>query len=235
VALDVPRLPDAEQLADRLGGTVGLLKVGLELFCAEGPRAVATLRSRSPVFLDLKLHDIPNTVESAARQAGRLGAAMLTVHASAGPAALEGAARGLAEGAREEGHAPPLLLAVTVLTSLDASAIAQIGLSGSPSEAALRLARLALGHGAGGLVCSPQEVALLRAELGPQPVLVVPGIRPSGATGDQARTGTAGAAIAAGADYLVVGRPIREAADPRAAAEAIVAEISSALRTTTLQ
>jgi orotidine-5'-phosphate decarboxylase len=232
VALDVRSLDEARRLAERLSGAVGLLKVGLELFCAEGPAAVVALRPLAPIFLDLKLHDIPNTVESAAREAGRLGVAMLTVHASAGTEALRGAARGLAEGAREAGHPAPLLLAVTVLTSLDAAATAQIGLTGTPAEAALRLARLALASGATGLVCSPQEVAILRAAVGPQPILVVPGIRPAaGPTSDQARTGTAAATIAAGADYLVVGRPLREAADPRAAAEQLGHEIAAALIT----
>ena len=232
VAVDVGNLEAATQLANKLVGAIGLLKVGLELFCAAGPAAVGALLRQAPVFLDLKLHDIPNTVESAAREAGRLGVAMLTAHASGGAEALRGAARGLAAGASEAGHSPPLLLAVTVLTSLDAASIGQIGLSGSPAEATLRLARLALANGADGLVCSPQEVGVLRAELGPKPVLVVPGIRPMGAlAGDQARTGSAGATIATGADYLVVGRPIREAADPRAAAESLVREIASALVT----
>jgi orotidine-5'-phosphate decarboxylase len=232
VALDVGTLDEATKLAERLKGSVGLLKVGLELFCAEGPAAVAALRRRAPIFLDLKLNDIPNTVEGAAREAGRLGAAMLTVHATAGAEALRGAERGLAEGAREAGYPPPLLLAVTVLTSLDAAATTQIGLSGTPAEAALRLARLALTSGAGGLVCSPQEVALIRAELGAQPILVVPGIRPAGGSmGDQARTGAASATVTSGADYLVVGRPIREAADPRAAAEQLAREIATASTT----
>lgn len=232
VAVDVGNLEAATLLANELAGAVGLLKVGLELFCAAGPAAVGALRRQAPVFLDLKLNDIPNTVESAAREAGRMGVAMLTVHASAGAEAVRGAARELAEGARQAGHPPPVLLAVTVLTSLDAAAIGRIGLAGTPAEATLRLARLSLANGADGLVCSPREVATLRAELGPKPVLVVPGIRPTGGSaGDQARTGAAGATIAAGADYLVVGRPIREAPDPRTAAEQLVREIAAALVT----
>ncbi len=220
-------LDEAMQLAGKLQGVVGLLKIGLELFCAAGPSAVTALRRQAPIFLDLKLHDIPNTVERAAREAGRLGVAMLTTHASAGAEALRAAAHGLEAGAREAGHPAPLLLAVTVLTSLDSTAIEQIGLEGTPAEAALRLGRLALQNGAGGLVCSPQEVATFRAELGPRPVLVVPGIRSSdGSPGDQARTGTAAATVAAGADYIVVGRPIREAPNPRVAAEQLGAEIA---------
>ncbi|MHB8416588.1 MAG: orotidine-5'-phosphate decarboxylase [Myxococcales bacterium] len=225
-ALDVPDAAAARALAGRLAGAVGLFKIGLELFCGEGPSIVRELSALAPVFLDLKLHDIPATVEGAARQAGRLGVAMLTVHASGGAEALEAAARGAAAGAREAGRSPPLLLAVTVLTSLDETGLAEIGLSGSTAEAALRLARLALRSGAEGLVCSPREASAFRRDLGSTPVLVTPGIRAAGAPqGDQARIASAAEAVAAGADYVVVGRPIRDAPDPRAAAEALAREI----------
>ncbi len=217
-ALDVANLPDALRLSSALGDSVGLVKVGLELFSSEGPNAGTALREAGrEVFLDLKLHDIPNTVAGAARVADKLGAAMLTVHASGGTAMIA-AARQAYGGT---------LLAVTILTSLDAPALGAVGLAGAPSEAVLRLAKLAMAAGADGLVCSPQEVAVLRAALGPAPLLVVPGIRPAGAgQNDQARTGTPKTAVAAGADFLVVGRPLSESSDPRATAQAIAREIS---------
>ncbi|MDE2199976.1 MAG: orotidine-5'-phosphate decarboxylase, partial [Rhodospirillales bacterium] len=176
-----------------------------------------------PVFLDLKLHDIPNTVAGAVRAVLPLRPHMLTLHASGG-AAMIAAARDAAAAA---GSARPRLLAVTVLTSLDAAALNETGIAGGPRQQVLRLARLALAHGADGLVCSAHEVAMLRDAFGPGPVLVVPGIRPAGApTGDQARTMTPREAAAAGADWLVVGRPITAAADPAAAAAAIAAELA---------
>jgi len=230
-ALDVRDARTARELAGRLRGAVGLFKIGLELFCGEGPAIVREIGALGPVFLDLKLHDIPATVEGAARQIGRLGVAMATVHAGAGPAALAAAVRGAAAGAREAGHSPPVLLAVTVLTSLDDAAVAATGFAGTAQDAALRLARLARQSGVPGLVCSPRELPSLRRELGASAVLVTPGIRPGGAArDDQARTATAAEAVASGADYLVVGRPLREAPDPRAAAEALARELD-ALRT----
>ncbi|MFW5878790.1 MAG: orotidine-5'-phosphate decarboxylase [Myxococcota bacterium] len=228
VALDTPDLDEARSLARTLRGEVGLLKVGLELFTSAGPEAVTVIRKLGlPVFLDLKLHDIPNTVGAAARQAGRLGAAMLTVHASGGVPMIEAAVEGAGRGAGEEGFTPPCILAVTVLTSLDSTALAQIGILEEPAAAVARLARLAVGAGAGGLVCSPKEASLVRAAVGSKPLIVTPGIRPLGAApGDQARVATPAAAVAAGADFLVVGRPIREAPDPAAAAASIAAELS---------
>jgi orotidine-5'-phosphate decarboxylase len=216
-ALDFPTWRAAEPFARAIAPHVGLLKVGLELFTAEGPAAVRGAAALGrPVFLDLKLHDIPATVEGAARGAAATGAGLLTVHAAGGPDMVAAAARGAGPGVR--------ILAVTVLTSLDAAALGRIGLSGPPEAAVVRLARLAVAAGAGGLVCSPQEVAAVRAAVGPGPLLVVPGIRPAGAApGDQARVATPGAAVAAGADVLVIGRPLRDAPDPVAAARAIAA------------
>ena len=215
VALDVDTLAAAEELAEKVQGVAGWLKVGLELFTAEGPPAVRAASALGrPVFLDLKLHDIPNTVEGAARSAAVSGAAFLTVHASGGPEMIRAAARGAGPGLR--------ILAVTVLTSLDAEALARVGLVGPPEEAVIRLACLAVDAGAHGLVCSPLEVAAVRARLGSGPMLVVPGVRPAGtARDDQARTATPREAVRAGADVLVIGRPLREAADPAAAARAI--------------
>ncbi|MDB5383348.1 MAG: pyrF, partial [Rhodospirillales bacterium] len=195
----------------------GLLKIGLELFCAMGPPAVAR---PVPVFLDLKLHDIPNTVAGAVRSLLPLAPAMLTLHASGG-AAMISAARDAAERA---GAARPMLLAVTVLTSMDAAALRETGVADDPAAQVLRLARMAMAAGADGLVCSPREVAMLRDALGEAPFLVVPGVRPTGSdAGDQARTATPAEAVAAGADWIVIGRPITGAADPAAAARAIAA------------
>jgi orotidine-5'-phosphate decarboxylase len=218
-ALDFPSLAGAEPFARALAPHVGMLKVGLELFAAEGPAAVRALSALGrPVFLDLKLHDIPNTVEGAARGAARSGASLLTVHAAGGAAMVQAAVRGAGPGVR--------VLAVTVLTSLDAAALDAVGLGGPPEAAVVRLARLAVEAGAGGLVCSPQEVAAVRAAVGPGPLLVVPGVRPAGAAvGDQARVATPAAAVRAGADVIVVGRPLREAKDPVAAARELAKEI----------
>ncbi|ACG75260.1 orotidine 5'-phosphate decarboxylase [Anaeromyxobacter sp. K] len=216
-ALDFPTFAAAEPFARAVAPEVGLLKVGLELFAAEGPAAVrAAARLGRPVFLDLKLHDIPNTVEGAARSAAASGAALLTVHAAGGAEMVKAAVRGAGPGVR--------VLAVTVLTSLDAAALDAVGLAGPPEAAVVRLARLAVGAGAGGIVCSPHEVAAVRAAVGPGPLLVVPGVRPAGAAkGDQARVATPAEAVRAGADVIVVGRPLRDAPDPAAAARAIAA------------
>ncbi|MFQ3622154.1 MAG: orotidine-5'-phosphate decarboxylase [Acetobacteraceae bacterium] len=225
VALDLPDPARAAALARGLSGRVGLAKVGLELFVAAGPRAVETVGACGlPVFLDLKLHDIPNTVAGAVRAACSLGVAMLTLHAGGG-AAMLGAAREAAEAAA---GARPMLLAVTVLTSLSSSDLAETGVAGDAAAQVLRLARLALGAGADGLVCSPREVAPLRDALGPDVPLVVPGIRPEGAAaGDQKRTMTPAEAVAAGADWLVVGRPVTAMPDPRRAAEAIAQSLAA--------
>ena len=219
VALDAPDLATADAWARGVAPHAGLLKVGLELFSAEGGEAVRRIARHGPVFLDLKLHDIPNTVAGAVRSLAPLRPAWLTIPA-AGGAAMVAAAR---EAAEKAGGAERMkILAVTVLTSLDAAALAETGVAGGPVQQVLRLARLAVAAGADGLVCSPREVAPLRAALGDGPALVVPGVRPAGsAADDQARTATPEEMAAAGADYVVVGRPITKAADPAAAAAAI--------------
>jgi orotidine-5'-phosphate decarboxylase len=218
-ALDFPALAEAERWARAIAPHVGMLKVGLELFAAEGPAAVRAIAALGrPVFLDLKLHDIPNTVEGAARSAAATGAKLLTVHAAGGPAMVKAAVKGAGPGVR--------VLAVTVLTSIDAATLERIGLAGPPEQAVLRLARLAVEAGAGGLVCSPHEVKAVRAAVGPGPLLVVPGVRPAGAAlGDQARVATPAAAVADGADVIVIGRPLRDAPDPVAAARRIAEEL----------
>lgn len=223
VALDLPDADAALRLAERLDPGRCRVKVGLELYTAAGPRVIGGLVERGfDVFLDLKLHDIPNTVAGAARAAAALGCWMLTVHAAGGPAMVAAAAEALAGVERR-----PSLVAVTVLTSLDEAALAAIGVTLAPGEWARRLAVAALGAGADGLVCSPQEVAALRDAHGRDVTLVTPGVRPAGsAVGDQRRVATPAQALAAGADYLVVGRPITAAADPAAALAVISDELA---------
>ena len=225
VALDVPQADAALSLVERLDGACRWFKVGLELYLAAGEAIVTELRRRGlSVFLDLKFHDIPNTVAAAVRTAERLGVGMLTVHAGGGPAMLRAAAEAAGESA-----AAPLLLAVTVLTSMDSAELSSIGIEAPPIVQAQRLAKMASACGIHGYVCSAQEAAALRSGLGRQAVLVTPGIRPHGEdTGDQKRVTTPADAIDAGADYLVVGRPITRAADPAAAARAILSEIEAA-------
>jgi len=227
LAADLP-LPRALELYQRVSKHVGVVKVGLSLFVEHGPVAVRELTSRGArVFLDLKLHDIPHQVELAAARAGALGCAYLTIHASGGEAMIRAAVKGAAEGARQAGCAPPVVLAVTVLTSMDDAALAQVGVRATAAEQVAQLATLAKAAGAGGLVCSAREAAAMRALVGPAMVLCTPGIRPAGAAaGDQARVETPAAAIRAGADLLVVGRPITEAPDPVEAARKIEAELT---------
>ncbi len=227
VALDVPDACTAMGLVDSLENNCRWFKVGLELFIAAGPAILEPLAVRGySVFLDLKLHDIPNTVAGAVRSAAALGARMLTLHASGGPAMLAAAQAAL------EGIAhPPELLAVTVLTSMDSVQVAAIGLDRSPAQQVSLLARMGLQAGIRGFVCSPQEVATLRALTGPEGVLVIPGIRPAGADiGDQRRIATPSAALRQGASYLVVGRPIIAAPHPAKAADAILNEMAGVLR-----
>lgn len=221
VALDFPDTRQALALVDRLEGRCRWFKVGLELYLSAGNSIVLELKKRGfSVFLDLKLHDIPNTVAGAVRSVAGLGADLLTVHACGGPAMLSAASEAAARMATA-----PRLLAVTVLTSMDAVQLAAIGISASPAEQALRLARVAHDGGIRGLVCSPEEAAQMRTAL-PDSVLVTPGIRPTGASiGDQKRVATPAAALAAGADYLVVGRPITQAENPALAASAILEEM----------
>jgi orotidine-5'-phosphate decarboxylase len=222
VALDFPDAAAALACADQLAGSVTWFKVGLELYLAAGESIVRELKRRGhSVFLDLKLHDIPNTAASAIRSLGRLEPDLLTVHAAGGRAMLNAAV----EAARSLPH-PPRLLAVTVLTSMDTAGLAETGVPASPVEQVLRLARLAADCSIEGMVCSPAEAAALRSAL-PKALLVTPGIRPAGTdAGDQKRIATPQFALAAGASMLVIGRPITAAADPKAAAQAILGDMA---------
>jgi orotidine-5'-phosphate decarboxylase len=221
VALDAPDVETAARWAQAVTPYVSVVKVGLELFCRSGPSVVETVRGGTGVglFLDLKLHDIPNTVAGAAKSVARLKPKYLTVHASGGSDMVRAAVDA----------APDVTIAaVTVLTSLSNSSLEQIGLAGPPRDAVRRLASLAVAAGAGALVCSPQEVAAVRAEVGPDVVLITPGVRPAGSDAqDQARIATPEQAIADGADLLVIGRPITGATDPGAAAAKIAAALAA--------
>lgn len=226
VALDVPDAKSAMRLVGELQGTCTWFKVGLELFVAEGPAVLEPIVGRGHnVFLDLKLHDIPNTVAGAVRSAAGLGVRMLTLHAGGGPAMLAAAKNAL------DGIAnPPELLAVTVLTSMDAGQLRGVGVERAPAAQVELLARMGLEAGIRGFVCSPQEVAAVRALTGPEGVLVIPGIRPAGAAiGDQKRTAGPAEAMRQGASYLVVGRPITQAPNPAEAANAILEEMAEAV------
>ncbi|MDB4937451.1 MAG: Orotidine 5-phosphate decarboxylase [Labilithrix sp.] len=217
-ALDFKSLDEARASALRVAPAIGMIKVGLELFVHEGPKVVALGREVGlPVFLDLKLHDIPETVERAVAQASGLGARLVTVHASGGRTMLK---RAVARAASEGGDLA--ICAVTVLTSLDDGDLRDIGMAGPANDAAVRLARMAFDEGVRWFVCSPAEVASLRSALGKDAVLVTPGVRPANAAlGDQKRVATPEQAVADGASWVVVGRPIRDAEDPLAAARAI--------------
>ena len=225
VALDVPSAREAAQAVARIGDAVSFYKVGLELFLADGPETLRMLKGEGKsIFLDLKLHDIPRTVERAVGSCLRYGADLLTIHAQGSVAMVEGAARAV----REAGAATKIL-AVTLLTSLDQSDLDRLGVARSVADEVLALGRMAVGAGAHGLVCSPREVAALRDALGPDAILVTPGVRPAGGElGDQKRVATPGDAIRAGSTHLVVGRPILCASDPRAAALAIREEMDAA-------
>ncbi len=228
VALDLPGRAEALDAVGKLSGRVGCFKLGLEIFVREGPGLVEEVLGRGQrVFLDLKLHDIPNTVAGAIKSAGRLGVHMLTLHASGGRRMLE-AARDAAASL----PAPPMLLAVTALTSLSEEETRSIGITEAVATWVERLAGIACDAGLTGLVASPLEVARLRRQYGDRLKIVTPGIRAAGAEAqDQSRTAEPGQAILAGADYLVVGRPILRASDPGAAADLIVGQIEDALRT----
>jgi orotidine-5'-phosphate decarboxylase len=225
VALDFPSSELALDLVDRLDGSCKWFKVGMELFYATGASLVHTLRARGfEVFLDLKLHDIPNTVAGGVRSVTATGASLLTIHAAGGERMMAAAA----EAAQSPGA--PRLLAVTVLTSMDATDLSQTGIENSPADQVKRLGLLAERSGISGMICSPQEIAMLREVLAADAMLVVPGVRPAGAElGDQRRVATPAAAIRDGASMLVVGRPITQAKEPAAAATAILQEIASAL------
>ena len=215
-ALDVPDADRALALAEQLAPAVGAFKIGKELFTAAGPDVVRRVRNLgADVFLDLKFHDIPHTVAKAVAAAARLDVQMLTVHASGGTAMMQAAAEAAGDG--------PLVLGVTVLTSMDENDLAEVGVQKSPAEQVQHLAQLATRAGLKGLVCSPQEIASLREALPPEIQLVTPGIRPAGTdTADQKRVMTPAEALAEGANFLVIGRPICAAKNPRQAAEAIL-------------
>jgi orotidine-5'-phosphate decarboxylase len=221
VALDAPDLATASQWAAAVSPYVSTLKVGLELYLRYGPTAVQDLpRGEADLFLDLKLHDIPNTVAGAARSVATLQPRFLTVHASGGRDMIRAAADAVPDVA---------ITAVTILTSLNGDALAAVGIAGSPAEAARRLAVLAVESGARALVCSPHEARVIRQDVGPDVTLITPGVRPAGASvGDQARVATPEQALADGADLLVVGRPITGADDPAAAAASLAAALQQA-------
>ncbi len=219
-ALDFPDLESALGLVDKLGDTCDWFKVGKQLFTHYGPVVLKELKARNKqIFLDMKFHDIPNTVANAVRSAALIGADIINVHASGGPAMLAGAA----EAARETGK---IVIAVTVLTSMDQEALNAIGINCTPAEQVVRLAKLTQAAGLPGVVCSPLEIEAIHQACGKEFLTIVPGIRPAGsATGDQKRIMTPKMAAAAGADYIVVGRPIIAAPDPAAAAAAVLEEL----------
>jgi len=227
VALDVDSRARALELADQLRGAVAGYKIGKQLFTAEGPDIVRALAGRGDrVFLDLKFHDIPNTVAGAVSSAVSTGAWMVNVHASGGSAMMRAAAEAATKASVRTGAVRPLVIGVTVLTSMDEAALAEVGTSRPVMEQVVHLARLAQAAGLDGVVASPLEIAAIHEAWGPHFIIVKPGRRPAGQAGkdDQARTLTPAEAVAAGATYLVIGRPITAAPDPRAAAEAIAAE-----------
>jgi orotidine-5'-phosphate decarboxylase len=230
VALDLRSAEAAFAIVEQLRGHVGMFKVGSELFTAEGPTLVRDLvASGEKVFLDLKFHDIPNTVRSAVREAVKLGVSLIDVHASGGRKMMEAAVEGAREARPLMTVARPLIIAVTVLTSLGSSDLQELGINSSPEGLVARWAELAQQSGLDGVVASPREIAAIRRACGPRFLIVTPGIRPAAtASQDQARTAAPELALKAGADFLVVGRPIIAAADPAAAADAIVADMEKA-------
>jgi orotidine-5'-phosphate decarboxylase len=223
VALDVSSAAAAQKIVAAVGDSASTYKVGMQLYTAEGPGIVRDLvNSGRKVFLDLKFHDIPNTVAAAVREASSLGVSMLTVHGSGGSKMLKAAA----EAAKGPARRAPIVLAVTVLTSMDQNDLNSVGIPGKVAEQVVRLARTAVQSGCGGVVASVQEAALLRKELGKDFAIVTPGIRPAGSdVGDQARIATPAEAMAAGATHIVVGRPITGAEDPGEAAKEVVREM----------
>jgi orotidine-5'-phosphate decarboxylase len=222
-ALDTPSLDVALDWAGRLKGVVGGLKLGLEFFGAQGPEGVRRVAATGmPVFLDLKFHDIPNTVAHAVKSVTPLAPVLMTIHAIGGRTMMEAAVAAARETAERAGIERPKVLAVTVLTSFDEDDLAATGVSGAVEDQVIRLSRLAQESGVDGIVCSPREIALIRNACGPGLSLTVPGVRPEGsALGDQKRVMTPRQAVEAGAHYMVIGRPITQAADPVAAARAI--------------
>jgi len=226
VALDTPDVARARDLAGQIDGLVGGLKIGKEFFTANGPEGVRQIGTRLPLFLDLKFHDIPNTVAGAVRAATQLSPFMLNVHCGGGRAMMSAAAAAAKEAAEALGHARPLVIGVTVLTSLDATDLAEVGQPENAREQVIRLARLAQDSGLDGVVCSAREITSIREACGPEFCTVVPGIRPAwAAKGDQKRVMTPSEAIGLGAHYLVIGRPINAAENPAAAARRIYREL----------
>ena len=232
-AIDTPDLARARGLAAQLPGRIGGIKLGLEFFSAHGPDGVREVMAEAGdarLFLDLKFHDIPNTVAAAMRAAVALAPGLINVHAGGGPAMLEAAMKAAQDAAEATGIAPPLVLGVTVLTSLDGADLEAMGVHNQVEDQVVRLAELAARAGLDGVVCSAREITAIRRALGPDFVLVTPGIRPASAeSGDQKRVTTPADALSAGADYLVIGRPITADPDPAAAADRIVAEAAAEL------
>jgi len=231
VGMDVPDLSTAAPLIDSLAGTAGWLKVGSQLFTAEGPAAVSAARQAARVFLDLKFHDIPNTVASAVASATALGVDMLTVHVGGGGAMLRAACESAGESAGRLGRERPLVMGVTVLTSLSAAELEEVGVCvDRAGDQVARLVDLALAAGLDGVVASPREAAMVRARAGEDLRIVTPGVRPTGAPADdQTRVATASDAIRSGADMIVVARPVVRADDPAAVARGLVEEIEAGL------
>jgi orotidine-5'-phosphate decarboxylase len=226
VALDTPDLTRAAAISEDLKGLVGGMKIGKEFFTANGPDGVRAAVSGQPLFLDLKFHDIPNTVAGAIRSACHLHPMIVNVHAAGGRAMMQAAAEAAREASEDLEIERPLVIAVTLLTSLDQSDLDEVGIKGPVQDRVVALARLAQDCGLDGVVCSAREIAALREACGPAFKLVVPGIRPAWSeTGDQKRVMTPAQAVASGADYLVIGRPISAAADPAAAAKRVIAEL----------
>jgi len=228
VALDVPRSSEIPKIVESLPTEIDFYKVGLEIFTAEGPKCLEYLQmNNKQIFLDLKLHDIPRTVAHAVTSAAKHNVGLLTVHACGGRAMLEAAV----EAAAEFGDKAPKLLAITTLTSLDQSDLTDLGIQRSVAEHTAAMGKLAINCGMDGLVCSALEVGEFRRTLGPKPILVTPGIRPSGGSvGDQKRVATPSSAIKDGASYLVIGRPIVQADNPYEAAKAILEEVNRAIK-----
>ena len=222
-AIDTTNVEQAKRLSQQLSGSIGALKLGLEFFTANGAAGVAQIASQAfPVFLDLKFHDIPNTVSKAIKATAGIDTFLMTVHTQGGKAMMRASADAAAEVAVITGKKRPMVVGVTILTSMDQNDLGSIGVSSSVSDQVVRLAELAQASGLDGIVCSPHEIDLIRKACGADFKLVVPGIRPAGSdAGDQKRVLTPKEAVDKGADYLVIGRPITEAADPKAAAQAI--------------
>ena len=230
IALDVDTAAKALALVDQLREVAGMFKIGSTLFTAAGPQIVKDIiASGARVFLDLKFHDIPHQVAGAARSAAELGVSMFTVHASGGPEMMKRASEAVADVATRAGTPRAAVLAISVLTSVDTAILSQIGVNESATDSVMRLVKLAAASGVDGVVASPQEVAAIRTAItDPNFLVVTPGIRPAQTEDDQRRVATPAAALAAGASYLVVGRPITGAPDPLAAARAIASEMQLA-------